>query len=474
MRGSFSTSAMGRPPQSAQPRRGCLIVVPLVGGALLLLIAVILIIFLGLRPLLFGPSAEETNPGIPVVVVKLTPPVATPISSPLPPPQQACETIISSDDVQIAVSLPISITVGNRPLPVIAAVAGESGWTYPSNYQGTAAWVCGTVVNYVVGLEPTPESEALLVGLRPGDALNMHLSNGTELFFRFIDRRETEANEARIFEQDHPRLTLILEGEGDTWQVATADYVSETEPVQPSTGTLARPGEPVRVGDVQVTVTEGHVERGDPDLASGTMYYLVEFSVENVGESPLDTAAFAMQLQDDVGSVYLLSPEASAAGNHGPLSGEIGVGGMMQGTAGYLVPETLVGPTLIWTFTPRPGSELKASVSIPYEADTEPLGSGHAEVTIDEDSTFISSNGNRLVIGGEIENTGDAPITVDPSDITLTSSAGMSALSSAAPPLSWTIQPGATQVFELQFEKPDASTVLLTVVGYSFEIRGIP
>jgi hypothetical protein len=100
--------------------------------------------------------------------------------------------------------------------------------------------------------------------------------------------------------------------------------------------------------------------------------------------------------------------------------------------------------------------------------------SGHAEVTIDEDSTFISSNGNRLVIGGEIRNTGDAPITVDPSDITLTSSAGMSALSSAAPPLSWTIQPDQTQVFELQFERPDASTVLLTIVGYSFEIRGIP
>ncbi|MCP4542561.1 MAG: DUF4352 domain-containing protein [Chloroflexi bacterium] len=475
MRGSFSTSSTGQAPRSAQPRRGCLLIILLGGGALLLLIAAILIFFLELSPLISEPDAEEPNPGIPVVIVKLTPPVAaTPVASPLPPPpQEPCETIINSDDVQMAVSLPISITVGSESFPVVAAVSDEQGWTYP-DYQGTAAWVCGTIVNYVVGLESIPENEALLVGLRPGDNLSMHLSNGTVLFFRFIERREAEANEARIFEQDRPRMTLIMEKENSTWQVATADYVSETEPVQPSTGTLAELGQPIRVGDAQLTVVEGHVERSGPDLASGTMYYLVEFSVENMGESSLDTTSFNMQLQDNLGNVYLLSPEASTVGNYGPLNSEIGVGDTMQGTAGYLVPETLAGPTLIWTFTPRPGSELRVSVSIPYEADSEPLASGHAQVSIDEDGTFISNNGNRLVIGGEIRNTGDAPITVEPSDITLTSSAGMSALSSAAPPLSWTVEPGQTQVFELQFEKPDATTVLLTVVGYSFEIRGIP
>ncbi|MEE8390752.1 MAG: hypothetical protein V3S14_08165, partial [Anaerolineae bacterium] len=67
----------------------------------------------------------------------------------------------------------------------------------------------------------------------------------------------------------------------------------------------------------------------------------------------------------------------------------------------------------------------------------------------------------------------EGPITVELSDISLTSSAGMSALSVAAPPLPWTIQPGQTQVIELKYEKPDASTVLLTLLGYSFEIRGV-
>jgi hypothetical protein len=41
------------------------------------------------------------------------------------------------------------------------------------------------------------------------------------------------------------------------------------------------------------------------------------------------------------------------------------------------------------------------------------------------------------------------------------------------PPLPWTIEPGQTRVIELQFESPDASSVLLTLLGYSFEISGL-
>jgi hypothetical protein len=446
------------------------VIVPLVGGVLLLLLAVTLIIFLGVRQAFFQPE----TPGIPLEVVKLTPPVIPTVTvSPLPPLSQSCETIISSDDVAVAVSLPVSLTVDGTSFPVVPIVSREEGWTYPSGYSEMAAWVCGTVVNYVVGLEQTPENATLLTNLEPGDEIKMYLSNGVVLFFRFAERRETEANAASVFEQMRPRLTLILEKQDGGWQVAVADYASEIEPVQPSIGTISQPGQPVHVDDAQVTVIEGHAEHDGSDLVAGTMYYLVEFSVENVGTTPLDAAAFSAQLQDDVGNVYLLSPEASAAGEYGPLDGEIGVGVTAQGTAGYLVPETLSGPTLIWTFTPRPGSELRASVSIPYQPGTEPSVGSHAEVSLDEDGTFLSTNSDNLVIGGEIRNTGDAALTVELSDISLNSSAGMSALVSAAPQLPWTVQPGETQIFELQYDKPDAPTALLMLLGYSFEIRGL-
>ncbi len=58
-------------------------------------------------------------------------------------------------------------------------------------------------------------------------------------------------------------------------------------------------------------------------------------------------------------------------------------------------------------------------------------------------------------------------------DIILSSSAGMGELIMAAPPLPWTIEPGQTRVIEIQFESPDAASVLLTMLGHSFEISGL-
>jgi hypothetical protein len=254
---------------------------------------------------------------MPLEVVKLAPTVTV---SPVATPLQSCETIISSGDVQMAVSLPISLTVGGESFPVVAIILPAAPFPPPQGgaEEKTAAWVCGTVVNYVVGLEPTPENEALLVGLRPGDEIRLRLSNGTGLAFRFTERREVAADEASVFEQSRPRLTLVLEQETGAWQIATADYIAETEPVQPPSGTLASPGQVVDVGDVRMTVLRGHAEPGRPDILPGTMYYLVEFSVENAGTEPLNADTFAMQLQDGMGNRYLLSPDVSITGEYGP------------------------------------------------------------------------------------------------------------------------------------------------------------
>ena len=464
MNGSTPTT-MKEPTPTRSFRRGCLLIIPIAGGLLLLLIAAAIMIYLGFKGGLFRGA---DGPGMPLEVVKITP---TAFASPVPPPN--CATIVGSDDVQVTVPLPTSLTVSGEPFPVAPILSDQAGWTYPADSSGSATWLCGTVVNYVLGLEPTPDNETLLAGLRPGDELKLHLSNGTELFFRFVERRETAANEGSVFEQFRPRLTLILEMEDGSWQVATADYVAETEPVQPPpSGSEAQPGQPVRVGDAQVTVARGHAESGGEDQPAGTMYYLVEFSVENVGTAPLDADGFAMQLQDGVGNQYLISPAASGIGEYGPLGGEIAPGVTADGTAGYVVPETLAGPTLIWVFTPQPGSELRASVSIPYEGGAVgPVSGGQAEVDVTD--AFLNSAGDVLFIEGEIHNAGSEPFTVELNDISLTSSGGTSTLRVAAPPLPWTVQPGQTQVIELQYEKPAASTALLAMLGYSFEIQGL-
>jgi hypothetical protein len=457
-----------KPSKSSSSQRRWLLMLPIIAGMALLLIAVLLVVVLGLRSLF--PGGAEPGMSLPVTKIASTPTALTPAPT-APPVAPSCETIISSGDVQIAASLPLSLTIGEAAFPVEAVVAEEEGWSYPAGSSGSAVWACGTVVNYVVMLEPTAENEALLTGLEMGDEIALRLSNGATLFFNFAQQEEVAPSDAGVFfEQFYPRLTVLLEVKGGRWLVVTAEYVTRIEP-PPASDTLAPLNVPVRVGDAQVTVGEGYALRSAPGLPAGTMYYLVEFSVQNVGKEPLNAGFFTMQLRDSWGNVYLLSPAASAFGDSGPVEGEIAPGETVAGSAGYLVPDTLAGPTLVWTFSPSPASEVWASVGISYEGEEEPAEPARAVVIITD--ALLSSDGSALIVEGEVQNVGGSPLVVEARDITLSSSGGMGRLIMAAPPLPWTIEPGETRVIELQFEKPVAASALLTLLGHSFEIGGL-
>jgi hypothetical protein len=201
------------------------------------------------------------------------------------------------------------------------------------------------------------------------------------------------------------------------------------------------------------------------------MYFLVEFSVENVGSLAIDADVFDMQLRDSVENGYLLSPEGPSGERTMP-TGRIEPGTSVQGTARYLVPETLAGPLLVWVFSPKPGSELRAKINIPYEpVEGEPILEARAEVAITD--AFLSSDGDTLIIEGEIRNVGSHSLTADIDNISLTSLAGIGELRMGAPELPWTIEAGQTQIVELQYVKPDAPAALLSLLGYSFEIQGL-
>jgi hypothetical protein len=86
---------------------------------------------------------------------------------------------------------------------------------------------------------------------------------------------------------------------------------------------------------------------------------------------------------------------------------------------------------------------------------------------------FLSPDGDLLILEGEVQNVGGQSLDVRLSDISLSSSAGVSELRLAAPPLPWTVEPGQTQVIELQYAKPQASAALLSLLGFSFEINGL-
>lgn len=446
--------------QPGLPDRRQRLILSIASGVILLAIAVAILVYLGLR------GTREPTPETPSPTERSVP-TATAVSSPIPEPR--CETIVSSGDVEISAALPVSLTVRGTEYPVEPIVPQEEAWVYPSNRSGEAVWVCGTVVNYVVGLEPGAENEGLLRSLAPGDEIRLHLTNGAVLRFRYAEGREVVPGAEAAVSQQKPRLTLVLP-QSDSWQTAVADYAAEAESMEPPpAGTVAQPGQAVQVDQARVTLNRGYVDRNG-ELPSGTVYYLTEFSVENAGEAPLATDAISVRLQDGLGNTYLVSPQASEAGESGPLSGEIEPGTSVQGSAGFTVADPLPSGELTWVFSLRPGSG-EVRVAIPHEG-----GSGEGAVAVQPNVTisdaFISSDGTILIIEGEVENRGTQPLVVERADVILSSSAGTSELVTEAPLLPWTIEPGQTQTIELQYQRPDASTVLLELLGYSFEISG--
>jgi hypothetical protein len=445
--------------QPCPPRRRQLLTLSIVGGAILLLAGISILLVLGLRGT--GQPSEPT----PAPTVRTEPTAPASVS---PTTVPTCQTIISSGDVEVSIALPVSLAVRDATFSVEPIVPQAQAWTYPPDRSGIAVWVCGTVVNYIIGLEPTPENETLLTNLTPGDDIKLQLSSGAVLPFRYAGREEVAAGDENALAQQQPGLTLVLTASG-AWQIARAAYVAEAEAMEPpSSEGSAQPGQPVQIGDARVTVNRGHEQRSD-DLPPGTMYYLVEYSVENVGQAPLATEQFSMKLIDSMGNTYLLSPRASAAGESGLLTGEIAPGTSARGSAGFLVPDPLQTGTLLWVFSPGAGSVAQASVSIAYEGEAESV----AQVDVTVNDAFFGSDGNRLILEGEVRNTGTKPLTIEAADISLSSSAGLGELIMPAPPLPWAIEPGEIQVIELQYQRPDASTVLLEILGYTFEIDGL-
>jgi len=464
-----SSGPAGSPaPRGAPNRSRWWLAVPTLGGTCLVLIAISLAVFLLVQGTL--KPQEDPNEGMEVQVTKLISTVVEPGPTGVSP-AVSCETVISSDEAETIASPPITLTVGAVSFPVAPVVPVDGQWAFPDG-ASVAAWVCGTVVNYVLELEPTEDNDALLVGLKQGDEIGLSLSNGTGLQFRVDVPRSVSPDLGDLLAQTRPRLTLLSRQRDSGWQAAIANYVSESEASRPPVTALAKIGEPVRVEDVLLTVTSAGVVRGGIELEPETMVYLVEFTIENVGDEPWRTDWVVAQLQDGAGNRYLMSPAASAVGEHGPLlGGEIQPGAMEQASVGYIVPEALPGPALIWTFVPRSDAPSKAYVVISYEADT---GSDSPDIfTVSVTDVFLNMRGDVLHVEGEIRNAGEGPLTLGLSDIIMTSSAGMADLHLAAPPLPWTIEPGQMQVIELQFARPNASAALLTILGYSFEIQGL-
>lgn len=384
--------------------------------------------------------------------------------------------LVDSGTPHSQVNAPISLTLKGLQFAVLPyQVRPDGEWHYPAGQSGTAVWVYGTVVNFVIGIEQTEANSALLRSLAPGDEITMTTTSGWQYHFGFAGREELESPGADLFAQTQPKLTLVsLGGEAGTRLVVYGEYlmsVGEAESEQDE-GLSVSLGEAALLGEIRVTVLGASYVYDDPELPQGWAFYLVDYQIENLSQEVLDPNRFRMQLQDGEGNTYSVNLPASQAGTFGYLLLTIPPNTVAHGTAGYLVPAPLQGPKLGWTFEQLGAPENVVKVLIDFESPQETVDARQL-ATISLTRAELSGDRTLLSVWGTATNEGEDELVVTGEDITLSGEGSPMALRSADPAPPWTVEPGGTLSFRVVFQRPGSRTATFALLDQSFEITGL-
>jgi hypothetical protein len=451
------------------------------GGGCLLLILVAVVVFAFVQ--VFGrrdgdDSVQYTPTATAVVAITASPrSTVTAVESPL------LASLVTSNDVRLPVALPERLTVGGADFSVQAVGAPPAAWPDAPADEITAHWVNGTVVNFVMGLAPTPENENLLSGVTVGDVVSLRMSTGLILTFNVEGIATGVTEDPALFDQVSPRLTLaLITDDPSQRKVVTAGFASDQmgEEDLLAQAAIGLVGTPVNQGPVRVTVIETYqAAAGEAGLPSGTGYLLMDVKIENVGAAVLEPDLFQTFVSSAAGGRYPLTFLAEQFSHYGIPVEALAPGETVIGSFGYLVPGA-PDEQIRWTFNPIPGSShwvvVPISVALPPIAPTpEPPGPvGFARVTVDGTDVFADRDDGLLDIGLRIENISEGRVQVTEESISLSSwTDGELTLVAPAPALPWTIEPGELRLFQLQFELPTADSALLNVLGYTFSLENL-
>jgi hypothetical protein len=452
------------------------------GAGCLLLMLTAVVVFAFVQVFVRGGDDEDaqvtTTPTLSVAVTPTTVPTAiADVESPTVAP------LVSSTDVQVILALPQRLVIDETTFTVLAAEAPTGPWPDAPETADTANWALGTVVNYIFSLAPTQANQALLFALENGDAVSLDMSTGIRLNFTVSEKHTGAIDEAEVFSQTSPRLTLVVPT-GDPAQrtVLTAAYFDDEPQVidEAQRAAIGLIGAPVVQGPVRITVLETYlVAAQQAGLPSGTGYLLLDVTVENIGDEVLEPRHFQSFLTDEVGNRYPLTFIAEQFAHYGFPTEPLAPGETVIGSYGYLVTANL-GGEFRWVFNPRPATE--DWVVVPLAVDAPPVLptpqptplAGFAAVTVQNNDVFINRADGVLDIGLRIENTSVGVVRVTEDDIGLSSwTDGDLTLLAPAPPLPWVIEPGELRLFQLQYQIPTADSALLTVLGYTFSIENL-
>jgi len=382
------------------------------------------------------------------------------------------QTISDSGAISQTLETPIFVEIAGEQFSVKAEVLSASGaWTPPTVNETTAAWVYGSVINYIFGLDDTRDNQALLEELDEGDEVVLTTRSGKKSTFSVSSRREVSGDDRDIFAQRSPGITILLieEDSEDTRVVVQGRYVLSDTKDGANAGQVVEMGQTAQLESLQFTVTGVATQYDRPEAPSGFVFFQIDFQVQNVGNTAFNTSSLNKVLADDIGNLYALNPTASQLGNYPPLSGSISPGQTSLATAGFQIPAGLSTPVLHWRVSIA-GSNSTIQIDLPYQD----ISAVAQQALIEVQDVTISPDGGSVLIIGQIINAGETLFLIDVGEVSLSSSTGtIFQMLSTNPAFPWSIPPDQTLLYGVTFQRPIGSEAIFTIDGQSFQITGL-
>jgi hypothetical protein len=384
--------------------------------------------------------------------------------------------IDDSAGISVTLSSPVTLIVGGQAFTVQGVDVDPTGrWTPELTDENVAAWAYGTIINYVLGLDSTSENRRVMEGLAEGDEIRIVMQNGAEYVFVVISREIVPSEQADIFRQQSPGVTLVLVGSEGGDRLIVRGNFQGTEGNVPAGSVSASDeavemGDTVELADLRLSVLGTTSLFNRPEIPAGFMFFLVDFQIQNTGTAPFATGTLNLVLRDEFGNQYALNPVASQLGNSPPLIGFLNPGDTRNATAGYQIPVGLTSPTLVWVVGFTDGSPGQIRVRIPFTAGIEDAAQNALVVP---QSAEVSLDGTSVTVVGQITNVGSQTLVVNDADVTLTSEGTLYLKLSTNPTFPWAIPPGQTITYSVAFQRPLVAQAVFTVLNQPFLLTGL-
>jgi hypothetical protein len=393
---------------------------------------------------------------------------------PAPTPTPVC-TGPNCPVVQTSPLVPRKLYVRDRSFAITPVAVQQGKWPVSAGDDATATWVFGSLVNYLIGLPNSSENKDLLQAISEADAITLELSDGQTIEFKFDAQQLVSPNDEQIFSQQHPGITLLLLGDdGEQRLVVTGNYNVDSETQRSIPSSVVAINTPVEIGPARIKVLGGRLVENAPGIPVGSVFYLVDFTAENIGEETLNAADFQIELLDYARQKWQMSETASKLGPNPAPGGQLLPGLSGAFTSGFEVPSNITGPILTWVFRPTPAFKGQASVAVPLLGPT-PTPDPRSQVSAQISQAYYTSDQSELVIVGSIANPTGSLIPVGPADIVLSTPEGVLAtLNSSDPGLPWRLNPNDALNFTLRFSRLPSQTAILRILNNSFELYVVP